>query len=416
MRRLHRLRTAIAGIGLGAVLIAGVVTAPGASAAGTSAGLDREALRQSLDAVRDAGMYGTFSAVRDGGSRWAGASGVADVHTGRPVTADMEHRVGSVTKAFTSTAVLQLVGKRRIALDAPVADYVPDLVPGERGRAITVRMLLNHTSGIGDYVLAAFPSLPHNSPASLDDNRFRRFTPGQLIRFGLDATATGSPGQTPGHYSNTNYVIAGEILRRVTGQDPERWITDHVIRPAGLRHTYFPTTPRIQGPHSKMYESLYGLIDPPRDYSVYDMSWAGTAGALISTMDDLNRFYRALLGGRLVGPAELSEMQRTVNMDGIDYGLGIYTLDIPGCGRFWGHDGSVFGAGTVVLSSADGTRQVAAALNRQKYQEPTDDGTAVEPHAIDYAFNDYLVGALCPAQSPGLAPATLPRAEPTLLP
>ncbi|GHI09757.1 hydrolase [Streptomyces cellostaticus] len=365
----------------------------------TSETLDRAALDTGLRAVHDAGMYGIYSSVRDGAQRWTGAAGVADVDTGRPVRPGMLHRVGSVSKAFTSVALLQQVERGRVRLDAPIGDYLPDLVPGERGREITVRMLLNHTSGIGDYVIGAFPSLAHNSTASLDENRFRSIGPEELVRLGLAAPATGKPGEK-WSYSNTNYVIAGLLLEKVTGQDAAGYITRHVIARAGLHHTSFPRTPYIQGPHARMYDSFYGLINPPRDYSDYDMSWAYTAGAIVSTTDDLNRFYRALLGGKLIGPAALHEMQRTVPADGMDYGLGIYAIDIPGCGRFWGHDGAVFGAGTLVYSSPDGKRQVAMGWNLMKYERLKSDGSGFEPSPIDDALNRQVVRALCPTTTP----------------
>jgi D-alanyl-D-alanine carboxypeptidase len=387
-------------------------SAASASSVSSASSLDPKALAASLRAVHDAGMYGIYSSVRDGDRRWAGASGVADVDTGRPVRPDLRQRVGSISKTFASVAVLQQVERGRIRLDAPIGDYLPDVVPGERGREITVRMLLNHTSGIGDYITGAFPSLAKGSTASLDEERFRSIRPEELARIGLAAPATGAPGAQPGHYSNTNYVIVGLLLARVTGQDPEAYITRHVIDRAGLRHTSYPRSPYIQGPHARMYESFYGLIDPPRDYSVYDMSWAYTAGAVVSTADDLNRFYRALLTGRLVGAAALKEMQRTVPVDGLDYGLGIYAVDIPGCGRFWGHDGAVFGAGTISLSSPDGRRQVSAGWNLMKYERLNADGTGFEPSPIDDALNSYVIGALCP----GTAPApSLSTARPRVL-
>ncbi|WP_086565372.1 serine hydrolase domain-containing protein [Streptomyces africanus] len=385
---------------------AGPAAPPPGPVDGTS--LDTAALRDSLDAIHEAGMYGVFSSVRDGGERWTGASGVADVESGRPVTPGMRHRVGSISKTFTSVALLQQVERGRLRLDAPVGDYLPDLIPGERGRQITVRMLLNHTSHIGDYIVGAFPSLAKGSTASLDEERFRSIRPEELVRLGLAAPATGRPGELPGSYSNTNYVIAGLLLEKITGQDAERHITRNVIDRAGLRHTSFPRTPYIKGPHPRMYESWYGLIDPPRDYSVYDMSWAYTAGAVVSTTDDLNRFYRALLGGKLIGKAALDEMTRTVPVSGINYGLGIYSLELPGCGRFWGHDGAVFGAGMTALSSRDGKRQVALAQNLMKYQSVDENGRP-KPHAIDNALYTYVVRALCPAGS-GTAPESAPGA------
>ncbi|UUU32466.1 beta-lactamase family protein [Streptomyces sp. CA-210063] len=404
----------LVGTALGTTLLL-VTTAPAVSAApgdvGTApapAGLDRDGLRGTLDAIHEAGMYGTYSSVRDGRERWTGASGSADVDTGRKVTPNMRHRVGSISKTFTSVAILQQVERGRISLDAPVTDYVPELFDGtaadrERGDAITVRMLLNHTSHIGDYILGAFPSLAQNSTAGLDEGRFRSISPGELVRLGLAAPATGRPGAQPGSYSNTNYVIAGLILEKVTGQKASAYLTRHVIDRAGLDHTSFPRTPYIKGPHPKMYESFYGLIDPPRDYSVYDMSWAYTAGAIVSTTDDLNRFYRKLLAGDLVGRASLAEMQRTVPVSvagdpnaTIDYGLGIYTVELPGCGRFWGHDGAVFGAGTISLTRADGGRQLSMGWNLMKYQRLNADGTALEPSPIDEAINIHLVEGLCP--------------------
>jgi D-alanyl-D-alanine carboxypeptidase len=201
----------------------------------------------------------------------------------------------------------------------------------------------------------------------------------------------------PGSYSNVNYVIAGLLLEKVTGVGAEQYITRNVIRKAGLRDTSFPRTPYIPGPHSKAYESLFGLIDPPRDYSVYDMSWASTAGAMMSTMDDLNRFYRALLRGQLIDAARLAEMQRTVPVQvgggQVDYGLGLYFLDLP-CGRFWGHDGGVLGMGTQSLSSPDGERQVSFGINLMKYQHLDENG-GIEPSPIDFALVDHLLLALC---------------------
>lgn len=402
-----------------AALVAAVTTLPQAQAAERPAasataprpGLDATALANSLEAVHDAGMYGIYSAVHDGEATWAGAAGVADRDSGRPARPFMRQRIGSITKSLTAVALLQQVEAGRLDLDAPISRYLPGLVPGARGEAITVRMLLNHTSGLGDYVVYAFPSLLKKSTRSLDDDRFRHITPQELVRYGVQAPPTGAPGQR-WSYSNTNYVIAGLLLGKLTGGDPEAYITRNVIGRAGLKDTYFPRGPRITGPHAGMYESFYGLIDPPRDYSVYDMSWAWTAGAAVSTMDDLNRFYHALLTGGLLRPAELRQMLTTVPVKDaagrlmMSYGLGIYRLDLP-CGGFWGHDGAVWGAGTLALSSRDGARQMALGYNLMKYQKIAADGT-LEPNPIDKALSHYAVRALCgPAQSTGGAEETL---------
>ncbi|SIR30116.1 serine hydrolase domain-containing protein [Micromonospora avicenniae] len=370
-----------------------------------STGLDPATLRSALDNVHRAGMPGVYAEVRDGSQVWRGASGVADVGTGRPVRPDMRQRVGSVTKTFTAAAILQQVEKGSIQLDAPIGRYLPQLVPGERGRKITVRMLLNHTSGIPEYLPYAFPSLKEwpslrdISPESLDDNRFRQFRTTELIEMGLAAPAAGEPGATPGVYSNTNYLLLGELLEQVTGTTAEKYITRNVIDRAGLRHTEFPAGPRVNGPHSRMYEALFGLIDPPRDYSVYNMSWVMTGAGLVSTMEDLNRFYDRLLRGKIVSRSSLAQMQRTVPVishegQQIEYGLGLHKLTVAGCSTFWGHDGTAWGALTTSWTRADGERQTSIALNLTRWNKVDSSGNP-QSHPIDEALSALHQRAMC---------------------
>lgn len=368
------------------------------------AGFDPAELQSAMDGIHSAGMPGVYAEVREAGQVWRGASGVADLETGRPVRPDMRQRVGSITKVFTAAAILQQVEKGRIRLDAPIGHYLPKLVPGDRGKEITVRMLLNHTSGLAEYLtyafpsLAKYPSLPDISPKSLDDNRFRRFPPTELIRMGVTAPATGKPGGTPGVYSNTNYLLLGELLEQVTGTTAEQYITQSVIKRAGLRHTEFPDGPRIKGPHPRMYEAFFGLIDPPRDYSVYDMSWVGVSASLVSTMEDLNRFYDRLLAGKIVKRSSLAQMQRTVPVisqtgQKIDYGLGLQVRTTD-CGIFWGNEGSAWGAATASWTSADGKRQMSVAMNLVRWNRPDSSGKP-QPHAIDGALSAFFRQALC---------------------
>lgn len=168
---------------------------------------------------------------------------------------------------------------------------------------------------------------------------------------------------------------------------------------------------------------MYGMIDPARDYSVYDMSWGGLAGSLVSTVDDLNSFYRRLLTGRILGPAELRAMKTTVptyeappGQEAVmRYGLGIYALTLSDGRWYWGHDGAVLGAGTLALSTEDGRRQVAVGLNLMKYQRLDADGRP-RPHAIDEAVFRHVEGALLdtpPPAASGRTAAPAPRALPT---
>ncbi|MEV4878457.1 serine hydrolase domain-containing protein [Streptomyces cyaneofuscatus] len=358
--------------------------------------LDFAELDAAIENVHRAGMPGLFAEVRDDDQVWRGAAGVADVVTGRPVTADMRHRVGSITKTFTAAAVLQQAENGRIGLDAPIGRYLPKLVPGARGDAITVRMLIDHTSGLAEYLPYAYPSLEafpvaaDTRPQSLDDHRHTRFDPVDLIGMGVSAPAVGTPGGTPGVYSNTNYLLLAQLLEEVSGTTAELCITRNVIERAGLRDTGFPAGPHVDGPHSRLYESWFGMIDPPRDYSVFDMSYAGPSASLISTVADLNRFYGKLLAGEIVSLSSLAQMQRTgpvISQEGktIDYGLGLYPMEGPGQGVFWGHGGTVWGGGTLAMIRADGKRQMAVAVNLQRWNTFDASGRP-QPHPIDDAL------------------------------
>ncbi|AYF76832.1 class A beta-lactamase-related serine hydrolase [Nocardia yunnanensis] len=365
---------------------------------------DPIALQNAVADVHRAGVPGVFAEVRHGDRTWCGAAGFADIDTGRLVTPEMRHRVGSLTKTFTAAAVLQLVDEGELALDTPIGQHLPRLVPGDRGAAITIRMLINHTSGLAEYLpyaypsLAGFPEVAKTTPQSLDDHRYTRFHAVDLIVRGVSAPATGAPGGEPGTYSNTNYLLLGQLLETVTGIAAEKHITRAVIERAGLHHTELATEPTITGPHSKHYESWFGMIDPPRDYSVYDMSFVGPAASLISTTGDLNRFYRLLLAGEIISASALAEMQRTVpvtSFEGkpIDYGLGLHRFTVPERGIHWGHDGSVWGGGAVSMISADGERQLTIAVNLQRWNRLDASGRP-RPHPIDAALAAFVQAAL----------------------
>jgi D-alanyl-D-alanine carboxypeptidase len=326
---------------------------------------------------------------------------VADIATGAPVRDGMRHRVGCITKTFVATTVLQLVGEHRIALDAPIGRYVPRLVPADLGRQVTVRMLLNHTSGIGDFDTAII-----KTPEDLITMGETTYTPEQLVQIGLSAGPTNAPGAA-WSYSNTNYILAGLIIKKLTGHSYRTEVSRRILRPLGLRDTYFEgADPDIRGPHMHAYVPWTdGTL---RDFTHYNMSWAYSAGELVSTAHDLNVFYRALLTGRLLARPLLAQMQTTVPEDPADpeaagYGLGLYWIQAP-CGRFWGHDGGTIGHQTVSLHSADGRVQMTYAQNMAFYQ-----ASPTEPDPIDLASTQFFITALCGEAAPTTFAAFTPR-------
>ncbi|BCB77025.1 hypothetical protein Pflav_034350 [Phytohabitans flavus] len=248
-------------------------------------------------------------------------------------------------------------------------------------------MLLNHTSGIGNYTNAVLDTL-----AEVISVGSTSFTPEELVRIGLSLPPTGAPGERFS-YSNTGYILAGLLIEKVTGNDAAAEVTRRVIRPLRLQDTYFPgADPTIRGPHAGAHFALLGV----RDFARYDMTWAWTAGELISTPSDLDTFFRALLGGRLLPPAQLAQMRTTVPSDPAQpdaggYGLGLYWVTTP-CGPAWGHDGGVVGQITLSMHSPDGSRQLSLATNLSHYQIGLP-----ELHPIDAAWINMLVAGICPA-------------------
>ncbi|MEU9343097.1 serine hydrolase domain-containing protein [Streptomyces sp. NPDC048278] len=292
--------------------------------------------------------------------RWTATAGTADLRTGRPMNTTDRLRVGSVTKTFTATVVLQLAAEHRLSLDATVDRYLPGLIDthGYDGRRITVRQLLRHTSGLPDYLDA--PEWEH--PERL---RYRHFEAGELVARALELPRP----QRSWHYATTNYLVLGLIVQKVTGHSAEDEIGSRVIRPLGLRDTYWPgDATRIQGPHSHSY---FTSGDGRRvDGTDWNMSLGGVGGALVSTQGDLTRFATALLGGRLLPAARLAEMERTVAADpdrlwpGARYGLGLISSPLSCGGVWWGHAGTVPGGHRALVAVGPGGRSVAVALNQ----------------------------------------------------
>lgn len=381
--------TALAAIGL---------TLPAAGATGPVLGgthdwYDRThnaALQAGVDAVMETGTVAVVAqSTGPRGTRYA-TGGVADQTTGERVRSDDRFRIASTTKTFVATVVLQLVGEARLSLDDTVERWLPGVVSGNGndGRALTVRQLLQHTSGLYDYT-ADLPEFTTKSGYLA--GRYTTWTPEQLV-----ATAMRhAPNFTPGagwSYSNTNYIVAGMIVEKITGHTWNQEVTSRIIRPLGLHDTLAPTTnPWIPGPHLHGY-STFGEAGSAIDVAPFNPSAGGAAGAMISTTADLSRFYRALLGGRLLRPAQLAAMKTTVRAPeldpawaGVRYGLGLMEIPLSCGGTYFSHGGDIAGYTTRNGVSPDGRRAVV--LNA------SGDGSA--DSSTQQAQNDLIDSELC---------------------
>ncbi|MCA6091369.1 beta-lactamase family protein [Streptomyces sp. SCA3-4] len=317
------------------VMTTGVLAPPTAA----FAAVRTDTVQQGLDAlVHSDGLPAALASVNDrNGRTHTYTAGVGDLATGAKVPKDGQVRIGSNTKTFTAVVVLQLVGEGKIGLDAPVDTYLPGLVRGEGidGSHITVRQLLQHTSGLPNYT------------AYLGDD-VRYYDPRELLGIALQHKAGFAPG-AKWEYSNTNYVLAGLIVQKVTGRPLAEEMNRRIIERIGLRHTYFPAPgdATIREPHPKgYYQASAGA--PLRDVTETDPSWGWAAGQMISTNSDLNRFFTALLAGRLLPAAQLAQMRTTVPAGhpfspGARYGLGLVSTPLSCSGVSWGHGGSIPG-------------------------------------------------------------------------
>lgn len=297
--------------------------------------------------IGQGGAAGAQARIADGENRVVATSGVAVVGTSAPVPADGRFRAGSITKTFVSTVVLQLVGEGRVALDEPVTRYLPGLVPD----GITVRMALQHTSGLYNYTAA----VALEDPAAFEPARFRHWEPRELVALATAQPLNFAPG-TAWEYSNTNYVVAGLLIEAVTGRPYAEAVEERILRPLDLRDTVLPgDRVDVPGPHAHGYYQEDGRSV---DVTEINPSVAHSAGEIISTTADLDRFLDALLDGHLLAPAQMAELTRTQPVSP-GYGLGLYATPLP-CGvTVWGHDGGIPGYTTFMASTPDTTTRIA---------------------------------------------------------
>jgi D-alanyl-D-alanine carboxypeptidase len=330
-----------------AVAVAGA--APAGSLAPGRAAAREATLQRALDRVVAAGVPGAALLVRVNGRTIRLTSGYGNLKPRTTMRANDRFRVGSVTKAFVATVVLQLVAERKLALEDTVAQWLPGVVPN--GKRITVLQLLGHTSGLFDYGGDAhFVEAAYRNP-------LRDWSPREIVAIAVSHRPSFAPGTRWG-YANTNYYVLGLIVEAATRQPLGAELRRRILEPLHLKATSFDTAPRIAGHHAHGY-----FLSPLEDVSIGSPSVVWAAGALVSDGEDLARFFNALLGGRLLPPAELRSMETIAGSTPLfSYGLGLEKVATT-CGAVWGHTGAMPGYSTYALSSKDGRRQVIVLVN-----------------------------------------------------
>ncbi|MGW0998413.1 serine hydrolase domain-containing protein [Streptomyces sp. NPDC002520] len=317
--------------------------------------------------MREAGIPGATVGIwtPDQGS-YVRSFGVADKSDGRRMSPDLYMRIGSETKTFTVTALLQLVDRGRVGLDDPVGRYVAGVPNGD---VITLRQLAGMRSGLFNY------SEDDDFFKALTSDPRRSFTPRQLLDYSFRHPVLFPPGEKFS-YCNTNLILLGLVVEKQSGQPLADYIHRHILDPAGMRHTLFPSGAEFPEPHAQGYtdQTADGKVADTADWNP---SWGWAAGAMISTLDDLRVWARTVATGRLPDGRRLisaaTQRERLITprtpIPGTGYGLGIF--DVHG----WiGHNGSLPGYEclTVHLPSARAT--IVVLLNADIHhagQEPS---------------------------------------------
>ncbi|GAA2245506.1 serine hydrolase domain-containing protein [Kitasatospora cystarginea] len=309
---------------------------------------------------------GQLARVSTPDQTWRGSS--SDAFTGRPISPDAHFHVGSISKAFEATVVLQLAAEGKLDLDRTVQYYLPNLLP-DGYWPITVRQLLNHTSGLPDMRVG----IPNPTPDQLIDEHLHYFTLDDVIRSSLHLPGGSTPPMhfTPGteqEYSNLGYRIAAKIIEQVTGNSFGHEVTSRVIRPLHLDHTSVP-----EGDTRMPRPTLHGYVTDSTGRAVDVSEQGDDTTAVISTAPDLDRFISGLFSGRLLAPEQLNEMFALPKdgagnplryADGSDcdsgpakgaacYGAGLKNVTLPDGTVLWGKTGHDLGYAGGVFATRD---------------------------------------------------------------
>ncbi|MFF9896619.1 serine hydrolase domain-containing protein [Streptomyces longispororuber] len=366
IRAPHRRRNVLKGAAVALSAAVALTCATGTGTAAEASG-GHGATQRALDALERAGMPGVAAEVKDARGKWFGSAGYADTATKRKRTPADHVRAGSNTKSFVAVVLLQLEAEGRLRLDDPVERWLPGVLRGNGydGTKVTARQLLNHTSGVHDMVSTPEWREYMNGPGFLA-HRYETRTPRQIVDMALKYAPDFEPG-TGWNYSNTNYVLAGMIIEKVTGHTYAHEAEQRIVKRLKLRETTFPgTDPTMPAPHPIGYSKLYAANPGPEVYDAteYNPAWSGATGEVISTTGDLNRYYSALIKGELLPPAQQRELLDTVETGTFyEYGAGLIVRTLS-CGvKVYGHDGIVWGSLTSSATTADGKHTLTFHIN-----------------------------------------------------
>src|SRR5215211_7414054 len=311
----------------------------------------------------EGGPPGVIAVVQRGQHREIHTFGVANLRTGRPMRTHDRMRVASAAKAFSGAVALSLVSEGKLSLQDTIGERLPELP--EAWWEVTLRQLLNHTSGIPDF------SLDRGFQDALVDSLKKAPPPEELLSFVEDEELLFDPGSEY-HYSNSDNIVVGLMVEAATGRSYEDQLREQVYRPLGLSMTTLPRGPNLRKPF------IHGYDNDPSQQSPEDVSelvaagWSWASGGIVSTPADLNDFIRGYVGGKLFDKRTQAKQRRVIEGGSSEppgpgknsAGLAIFRYQTR-CGTVWGHTGNTSGYTQFAAASSDGRRSVTVSINAQ---------------------------------------------------
>ncbi len=326
--------------------------------------VNRTSVKKAMRDELQLGYPGILANISKGGKTWIYTAGIADLRTKKPMKADFRFRIGSVTKTFIATVLLQLSGENRLNLDDSIEKWLPGVIQGNGydGNQITIRQIMNHTSGIADYI--------NSKDFDITDIK-KSYTAEEFVKMGISLPPDFAPGKG-WSYSNTGYVLLGMLIEKVTGNSYAEEVENRIIEPLDLSNTFLPGNSSVI-PGTKHARGYLQLDKASELKDVTYINPGSSDGDMISTADDLNKFFSYLLGGKLLKEQQLKQMLTTVptGREGMaGYGLGIFETKLPNGVSVWGHRGAVPGFSTFVGGTLGGKHTLAINANSLNINNP----------------------------------------------